>query len=106
MIDRGQEIAKGMGYESADEVLDAIGRGELILLKLPDQQRLETSKWIRQRIPAVRGSNETLAEILDDIADGLDMALELSRYPADTDICEMDLPFGWPSYCDKDMIKK
>ena len=44
---------------------------------------------------------EDLGDALDEVADGLDFALELERYPANSDICEMDLPHGWPSYCDK-----
>ncbi len=106
MIDRARDIARTMGYESIDATLEAVGRGELILLKVPDDERLEASEWLRGQIPAVRKTDEVLAEILDDIADGLDMAMELTRYPADTDICEMDLPHGWPSYCDKEAIAK
>jgi hypothetical protein len=105
MIDRAREIAEMMGYESIDETLEAIGRGELILMKVPENQRLSVSNWIRAQVPVVRGSDEDLAEVLDDMADSLDMALELTRYPADTDVCEMDLPHGWPSYCDKEAIR-
>jgi hypothetical protein len=85
--------------------MEAIGRGELILLKVPEDTRLNVAKWIRQQVPPVRDDQEILADALDDIADGLDMAQELTRYPADTDVCEMDLPHGWPSYCDKDAIR-
>jgi hypothetical protein len=104
MIDRAREIAKMMGYESIDATLEAIGQGELILLKVPNQQRLEVSQWVRKQVAEVRGDSEALATTLDDIADGLDMALELARYPADTDVCDLDLPYGWPSYCDKEAI--
>jgi hypothetical protein len=104
MIDRAREIAKMMGYESIDATLDAIGRGELILLKVPEPQRLAASSWLRKQIPEVRSRDAALAETLDDIADGLEMAMELIRYPADTDICDLDLPHGWPSYCDKELI--
>ncbi len=104
MIDRARQITKMMGYDSIDETLAAIGSGELVLLKLPEQERLQASQWLRARIPAVRSEDEILAEILDDVADGLDMAMELTRYPVDTDVCEMNLPHGWPSYCDKEAI--
>jgi hypothetical protein len=105
MIDRAREIAQMMGYDSIDETMEAIGQGELILLKVPDQTRLEVIAWIRRQVPEVRNEQPALADALDDIANGLDMALELTRYPADTDVCELDLPHGWPSYCDKDAIK-
>lgn len=105
MIDRAREIAQMMGYDSIDETMEAIGQGELILLKVPDQTRLEVISWIRRQVPEVRSEQPALADALDDIANGLDMALELTRYPADTDVCELDLPHGWPSYCDKDAIK-
>ena len=105
MIDRAREITQMMGYNSIDETLDAIGRGDLILLKVNDEQRLKLSRWIMERVPAVRAQDEELAASLEDLADGIAFALELMRYPADTDICEMDLPLGWPSYCDKDLRK-
>lgn len=104
MIDRAREIVKMMGYESIDATLDAIGRGELILLKVPAEQRLEVSEWMRGRIPEVHGQDQALAGSLEDIANGLEMAMELTRYPADTDVCDMDLPHGWPSYCDKELL--
>jgi hypothetical protein len=105
MIDRARDIVKMMGYESLDGALAAIGRGELILLKLPGEQRLSASLWMREQIPQVRTNDADLAETLDDVADGLEMALELTRYPADTDVCDLDLPHGWPSYCDKEAIR-
>jgi hypothetical protein len=105
MIERAREIAKMMGYDNIDVTLEAIGRGDLILLKIPPSQRLEISNWLRERVPEVRGENEQLAASLEDIANGLDMAMELTRYPADTDVCDMDLPHGWPSYCDKTMLE-
>ena len=104
MLNRALEIAQMMGYEGIDAILDAVGRGELILLKVPDAQRLEVSQWIRERIPEVRGGDRSLADALVDIADGLDLAMELERYPVDTDVCDMNLPHGWPSYCDKEAI--
>lgn len=105
MINRAREMAQMMGYNSIDETLDAIGRGELILVKINDEQRLKLSRWIMDRVPTVRGEDETLADSLVDLADGIAFALELMRYPPDTDICEMNLPLGWPSYCDKDLRK-
>ncbi len=104
MIERARQIAEILGYESLDAALVAIGRGELVLLKVPDQRRLEVSEWLRARIPEARGENPILADVLDDIADGLEMAMELTRYPAHTDVCEMHLPHGWPSYCDKEAL--
>ena len=105
MINRAREMAQMMGYNSIDETLDAIGRGELILVKISDEQRLKLSRWIMDRVPMVRAEDEDLADAMDDLADGIAFALELMRYPADTDICEMNLPMGWPSYCDKDLRK-
>jgi hypothetical protein len=104
MIDRAREIAKMMGYDDLEAVLAAVGRGELILLKVPPQERLGVSEWLRGQTPSVRGQEPVLADSLDDIAAGLDLAMELTRYPSDTDVCEMDLPHGWPSYCDKDAL--
>lgn len=104
MIERARDIVKMMGYESIDATLEAIGRGELILLKVPDEQRIQAAGWMRGQIPEVRIRDKRLAETLDDIANGLEMAMELTRYPADTDVCDLDLPHGWPSYCDKEMI--
>ena len=101
MINRAREIAEMMGYEDLDAVLEAIGRGELILLKVPESSRGRTAKWLRERIPGVEEESQELAGNLRDIANGLDMAMELVRYPADSDVCDMDLPHGWPSYCDK-----
>jgi hypothetical protein len=105
MIDRAREIVQMMGYNSIDETLDAIGHGELVLFKIDDELRLKLSQWIMERVPSVRASDEDLAAALEDLADGIAFALELMRYPADTDICEMNLPLGWPSYCDKDLRK-
>ena len=54
MINRAREIAQMMGYNSIDETLDAIGRGELILVKINDEQRLKLSRWIMDRVPSSR----------------------------------------------------
>lgn len=105
MINRAREIAQMMGYNSIDDTLDAIGRGELIMLKISDEQRLKLARWILDKVPSVRGEDADLGNAMEDLADGIAFALELMRYPADTDICEMDLPLGWPSYCDKNLKK-
>ena len=105
MIDRGRDIAKTMGYNSIDAVLEAIGSGDLILVKVAGDQRLKTAEWLQARLPVVRAEDEALATTLEDIADGLEFALELTRYPADADVCEMDLPNGWPSYCERSVIE-
>ena len=104
MIERAREIAQMMGYDSTDATLEAIGNGDLVLLKVPNARRLEIAAWLRKQIPELRDEREELADVLDDVADGLELALELTRYPADTDVCDMDLPHGWPSYCDKTAI--
>ena len=101
MIDRAREIAKMMGYESIDATLEAIGSGELILLKLPEEQRLLAAEWLHDKAPELQAEDEALAEALADIADSVELASELIRYPAQSDICEMNLPHGWPSYCEK-----
>lgn len=104
MINRAREIVQMMGYDSLDAAFEAIGRGELVLLKVPDQKRLELANWMRSQVPEIRDNDTELASALDDIADGVDLATELQRYPVDTDVCDMDLPHGWPSYCDKDAL--
>ena len=100
MINRAREIAQMMGYNSIDATLEAIGSGELILLKVPESKRHEVANWVRSQVAEVRGEDAMLADVLDDIADGVEMAMELQHYPVDTDVCNMDLPNGWPSYCD------
>jgi hypothetical protein len=102
MIDRAREIAQMMGYASIDATLEAIGKGELILLKMPEEERQDVAQWLRSRIPEVRDSAEELGDMLEELASGLDFFAELRRYPPGADVCEMDLPHGWPSYCDKD----
>jgi hypothetical protein len=101
MIDRAREIVKMMGYESIDETLEAIGAGDLILLKMPSDDREEVVDWLRAQAPHVRDEDERLADLLQDVAEGLELASELERYPADADICDLDLPHGWPSYCER-----
>ena len=101
MIDRALEIARMMGYPSIDAVLEAIANGDLILVKLPEGMRQQVADWIHARVPEAASEDEVLAHALDDIADGIEFAWELERYPADADICEMNVPSGWPSYCDK-----
>jgi hypothetical protein len=103
MINRAREIAEMMGYDSIDDLMEAVGQGEVILLKVPESYRRRTSDWLHEKIPEARAESENLAETVQDIANGLDMAMELVRYPADSDVCEMDLPHGWPSYCDKSL---
>ncbi len=99
MINRGREIAKMMGYETTDALLAAMGSGELILIKLPEGDQLSAIEWLHAQLDKVE--DEGLAAVLEEIAAGLELALELHRYPPDSDVCEMDLPHGWPSYCEK-----
>jgi hypothetical protein len=54
MINRAREIAELMGYESVDDILEAIARGEVILLKVPESYRSRTSDWLHDRIPEAR----------------------------------------------------
>lgn len=105
MIDRARDIAKTMGYASVDAILEAIGSGELILVKATEGQRSKTAAWIRSRLAGARGEDAGVAATLGDIADALDMATELAHYPADADICDMDLPYGWPSYCERSVLQ-
>lgn len=105
MINRGREITRMMGFTSIDATLEAIGRGELILIKMDAEQRLHVAEWLHGQIAALADADPVLAAALDDITDGIELALELTRYPADTDICEMDLPHGWPSYCERSLLK-
>jgi hypothetical protein len=105
MIDRARDIAKTMGYSSIDAILTAIGSGELILVKATEGQRSKTAEWIRAQLATVRGEDVGVAGTLEDIADALELAMELAHYPADADICDMDLPYGWPSYCERSVLQ-
>jgi hypothetical protein len=105
MIDRARDIAKMMGYSSIDAILEAIGSGELILVKAVEGRRSKTSQWVRARLAGARGEDAAVAETLEDIADALDLATELAHYPVDADICDMDLPYGWPSYCERNVLQ-
>ena len=106
MINRARDIAKTMGYGSIDAILKAIGSGELILVKVSKDQRQKAAGWLQARLVAARSEDEALADTLEDIADGLEFAMELTRYPADADVCEMELPRGWPSYCERAVLEK
>ncbi|MGC9357853.1 MAG: hypothetical protein ACP5GX_08305 [Anaerolineae bacterium] len=103
MVNRAREIVRVMGYESIDDAMKAIGEGELILLKMPPEIRHEVADWLWAHIAEIRAENEDLGDALEELASGLEFASELQRYPAGADICEMDLPHGWPSYCEKDL---
>lgn len=101
MVERAREIMQIMGYESVDAVLKAIAEGEVILLKIPDERRVRLAEWLYERVPEIRDWDPELADALDDLADGVELAHELVRYPVDIDVCDLDLPHGWPSYCDR-----
>ncbi len=105
MINRGSEIVKMMGYDTTEALLDAIGKGEVTLVKFPASGQLQAANWLREQLPAVRGRNAALADALEELGNGLEFSLELEHYPADSDVCEMDLPHGWPSYCEKERIR-
>ena len=105
MIDRARDIAKTMGYGSIDAILEAIGSGELILVKATEGQRSKTAEWIRGRLATARGEDAGVAATLEDIADALELAMELAHYPVDADVCDMDLPNGWPSYCERSVLQ-
>jgi len=105
MIDRARDIAKTMGYTSVDAILEAIGSGELILVKATEGRRSKTAEWIRGRLAVARGEDAGVAATLEDIADALDLATELAHYPVDADVCDMDLPHGWPSYCERSVLQ-
>lgn len=99
MINRGREIIKMMGYDDSEAFLEAVGRGDVIAIKVPAQHLGQISKWLHARLGEAADSDAPLAEALHDIADGLEMALELEHYPGNADICDINLPHGWPSYC-------
>ena len=105
MIDRARDIAKTMGYSSIDAILEAIGNGELILVKATEGRRAKTAEWIRERLATVRGGDAGIAATLEDFADALELATELAHYPVDADICDIDLPHGWPSYCERSVLQ-
>jgi len=98
MIERGYEIADMMGYAGSEAVFKAIGEGELILVKVPTDKRLELARWLRE----IKSEAEPeIGTLLEDIADAVELALELERYPMGGALCDLDLPHGWPSYCEK-----
>ncbi|MBN1487387.1 MAG: hypothetical protein JW981_07075 [Anaerolineae bacterium] len=99
MINRAREIAQMMGYNSIDATLEAIGRGELILLKVPPAKRLQIAEWLYQQAAEIPDSD--LGAAIREIASGIELAAELERYPEDSDICAMEVPHGWPTYCEK-----
>jgi len=101
LLNRARDIVQMMGYDTIDATLEAIGRGDLVLVKLPEGLQLRMAEWIRLQAEDIEEEDSELAEALEDLADGLEFAMELDRYPATADICEIDLPHGWPSYCDK-----
>jgi hypothetical protein len=92
-----------MGYEDTDELLRAIGKGDLVVLKVAEGDRLKLAEWLHGHSDAA-GDGE-VAKALEDIAAGLELSLELERYPAGSDICDLDLPHGWPSYCDRSVLE-
>lgn len=101
MVERAREIMSMMGYESVDKMLAAIASGDLILIKMPVEDREEVVEWLAAQVDHVREQNEHLADLLLDVAEGVELAWELERYPHEADICDMDLPHGWPSYCQR-----
>jgi len=101
MFERAKEIAEMLGYTSTNELLTAIGSGDVIVLKVPNTERLPASKWLRGQAPEIHRQDDALGSTLEAIAAGLDFAMELKHYPSGSDICDMDLPNGWPSYCDQ-----
>ncbi|HOT92060.1 MAG TPA: hypothetical protein PLJ78_09870 [Anaerolineae bacterium] len=105
MINRAREIAKTMGYDTVDEILQAIGSGELILFKIAEGRRTRAAEWLRTQISTVRQSDPALAATLEDIVSGLELASELAHYPVDADVCDLDLPHGWPSYCERSLLE-
>jgi hypothetical protein len=105
MINRARAIAQMMGYESIDEILEAIGEGELIMLKVPESARQRLGDWLHEQAAALE-NDEALSEALSDLANGIDLAHELERYPSGADVCDIDLPHGWPSYCDKNRLNE
>lgn len=105
MVDRARDIAKTMGYDSIDAILEAIGSGELILFKIAEGRRIKTAAWLREQLPAIRQQDAALAATVEDIVSGLELASELAHYPVDADICDLDLPYGWPSYCERSVLQ-
>ena len=104
MSKHAQDITRMMGYDSCEQALDAVGAGELILVKVPETARQSLTRWLREQANTV--TDTELASIIHDIVKSVNMASELERYPEDVDVCDMNLPDGWPSYCDKDLVEK
>ena len=74
------------------------------MLKVAESRRLKAAEWLRSQIAGVRWEDAELAATLEDVADGLELALELTHYPVDADVCDLDLPHGWPSYCERSLL--
>ncbi|MDY0019698.1 MAG: hypothetical protein RBT47_06840 [Anaerolineae bacterium] len=101
MANRAQEIAEMMGYVTPQALIEAIGEGEVILLKVPEAHQERIAAWLQTQAPEVKKSDAALGEAIHEIARALELSAALKRYPSNSDICELDLPSGWPSYCDK-----
>ncbi len=70
-ITRMREITRMMGYESIDATLEAIGGGELALLKMDTEDRQAVSAWLWRQASAVRDEKPDLATALEDLASTL-----------------------------------
>lgn len=94
---RLERIIELFGYKQAQELLNAIERGELAVVKLPGALKVQTAVWLREQ------AEQAPAEFrgaLNEIAGALEYAHTLDRYPVD--VCDLDAPPGWPSYCERD----
>ncbi len=94
---RLEQITQLFGYGDPQELLGAIERGELAVVKLPSELKLQAAKWLREQTAL---APEPYREVLNEIAGSLEYAHALDRYPVD--VCDFDAPPGWPSYCDRD----
>ncbi len=96
-MQRLEKILTLFGYKETQELLDAIERGELAVVKLPGTLKLQTAQWLRAQ---AEQAPEEYQPALKEIAGSLEYAHTLDRYPVD--VCDLDAPPGWPSYCSRE----
>jgi hypothetical protein len=104
-MSRLNQIAEMLGYADINALLQALESGKLAAVLLPDEHRIPVTNWLREQAPQLRAEGTTraaaIADGLGELAAFLEFALELERFPAEADLCDLGLPADWPTYCAK-----
>lgn len=104
-MSRLSQIAEMMGFTDVNAMLQALESGKLAAVLLPDEHRGAVINWLREQAPKLRAEGTTraaaVADGLGELAAFLEFALELERFPAEADLCDLGLPTDWPTYCAK-----